>query len=96
MTFRSDIQYITHFKIIIMNLDVEDYLDEASERTLIAELNRRGYDLIEKKKVTKDKDEYILPEFKTREELKKFLYQAMGIREWHNKERLISEINELF
>lgn len=79
-----------------MNLDVEDYLDEASERTLIAELNRRGYDLIEKKKVTKDKDEYILPEFNTREELKKFIYQAMGIRQWHDKERLIAEINELF
>lgn len=79
-----------------MDIDIEDYLDEASERSLIDELNHRGYDIFEKMKASKNGDEYIIPKFKTREELKKFIYQAMDVRPWQNKDRLISEINDLF
>lgn len=72
-----------------IEVEIEDYLDEVDTKYLIKELKRR-------KKITDlDLNELDIPEFKTPELLLSYIKRLLHIRPWHDKERIISEINDL-
>ena len=76
---------------IDVDIDIEDYLDEVDDDDLIDELNSRGYNILKNKKTDIE-----IPEFKSRDELRKYLFELMGLRPWHDQARLLDEINDLF
>jgi hypothetical protein len=82
---------------ISVDVDIEDYLDECESKYLIRELNKRGFNIPEKDPYKKrNKKRYIFPEFETPEEVISFLKEAVGLKQFHDKKRLINEIEALF
>lgn len=77
-----------------IDVEIEDYLDEVDTKYLVRELEKR-----------RDIKEFIdtntlvnieLPEFRNRQELLKYIKKLLGLRLWHDKQRVISEIEDLF
>jgi len=84
---------------IEVDVDIEDYLDEVESKYLVKELNQRGFNIPEEIEVKKDnygKEIYSFPVFKTKEDLLRFVKEAIGLKPWHDKERVINEIKELY
>jgi hypothetical protein len=73
-----------------IDIDIEDYLDEVDTSSLIDELKRRKDEVTEK-----DWREMEVPVFKDGEAVLKYFKKRLGLREWHDKKRLIREIEEL-
>jgi hypothetical protein len=74
-----------------IDIEIEDYLDEVATKYLVQELKKRA----DFKPADLDLTTIEIPKFKTSEQLLKFIKQLLGLREWHTKERIISEINNL-
>jgi hypothetical protein len=74
-----------------IDVEIEDYLDEVSTRYLVQELRRR-HDF---KDYKFDIDQFEIPSFETPDALLKFLKRILGLREWHDKKRIIFEIEQL-
>lgn len=75
----------------LIDIEIEDYLDEVDTKYLVQELQKR-----------KDRKEYKikldlddLPDFKNSNEIFKYIRRVLGLREWHDKERVIDEIRNL-
>lgn len=83
---------------IEVDIDIEDYLDECSTNSLIRELNSRGVNILETRtdKHGSRMEEYIFPNFKTQDDVIKFLKKTLGLREFHSNERLLDEVKALF
>jgi len=82
---------------VSMNVDIDIDMSDIDDDDLIEELESRDYSC-EKVKVSKrDKyGDFVYPDFKNQIELQRFIKGALGLRDWHLKERVISEINDLF
>ena len=76
----------------LIEVDIEDYLDEVSDNYLIDELKRRGY-IISRKNLKIKNEQH---EFKTDNDLLNYLKDLMGLRRYHDNERLIYEIRLKF
>jgi hypothetical protein len=75
-------------------IDIEDYLDEASTRSLVSELKtRKGYETLEPKPEEIENLQW-LGKFNKLNRLEK-IKQILGLREFATKKEIINEINEL-
>ena len=85
---------------IEVDVEIEDYLDEVESKSLIKELERRGFKVPQKEgEIVKDiygNVHYNFPEFKSPEQLLGFIKEALGLKSWHDKKRLFSEIDNLY
>jgi hypothetical protein len=83
-----------------VDIDIEDYLDECESKYMVRELNKRGFKIPEKEgEVIKDlqgKEKYIFPDFKSPEHLLLFIKEAIGLKPWHDQQRVIDEIKNLY
>jgi hypothetical protein len=74
-----------------IDIEIEDYLDEVATKYLIQELKKRA----DFKPSDIDLTDIEIPKFKTSDQLLKFIKQLLGLREWHDKKRIIKEIEDL-
>lgn len=74
-----------------IDVEIEDYLDEVDTKYLVQELKKRK----DFKSIDLDLRDIEIPIFKTPEQLLKFIKLVLGLREWHDKKRIISEIESL-
>lgn len=82
---------------VSMNVDVDIDMSDFDDDVLIKELESRNYTCINVKVSRRDRyGEFVYPEFKNQKEIQNFIKGALGLRDWHTKERVISEIYELF
>jgi len=82
---------------VSMNVYVDIDMSHFNDDELIEELESREYDCTKVKVATRNKyGEFKFPEFKNQIELQRFIKATLGLKEWHTKERIVSEINELF
>ncbi|MDR0692556.1 MAG: hypothetical protein LBF69_05920 [Prevotellaceae bacterium] len=65
-----------------IEIDLDDYVDKISTEVLLDELKRRGKDIA------------AIHEFKTDTEKINYLKAIFGLREFHDKERLLEEIKQ--
>lgn len=79
-----------------IDVEIEDYLDEVRSEYLFRELKRRKdfSDLI-KDYNDELKPKYIIPDFKTSEQLLDFIKVVLKLQKWHDKKRIIQEIESL-
>lgn len=74
-----------------IDVDIEEYLDEVDTKYLVQELKKRkdwaSYKI--------DLDNIEIPKFKDSIQLLKYLKLILGLRTWHDKKRIISEIENL-
>jgi len=72
-----------------IDVEIEDYLGEIDTKYLVQELRKRkdvkGIQL----------DNIDIPVFETDDQLLKYLKKILGLREWHDKKRIIQEIENL-
>lgn len=73
-----------------IDIEIEEYLDEVDTKYLVQELEKR-HDL----KDYKINLDYEIPEFKDGTQLLKYIKKLLGLREFYDIERVISEIREL-
>jgi hypothetical protein len=74
-----------------IDIEIEDYLDEVDTKYLVQELQKRkDIDLS-----LFDLNNIDIPKFKTPEQLLSYLKRLLGLREWHDKKRIIQEIESL-
>jgi hypothetical protein len=74
-----------------IDIEIEDYLDEVDTKYLVRELNKReGFKITEF-----DLNKIEIPSFKTPELLLSYLKKILHLREWHDKKRIINEIESL-
>ncbi|HLD89430.1 MAG TPA: hypothetical protein VI911_00160 [Patescibacteria group bacterium] len=86
-----------------IDIDIEEYLDEVNTKYLVREcLRRHDFEKImeeERKTETvgflENPDKMILPEFKTSDQLLSYIKRLLGLRPWHDKKRIITEIENL-
>ena len=82
---------------VSMNVDVDIDMSDFDDDDLIEELESRDYACINTKVSKRNLDgEFVYPEFKNQIELQNFIKGVLGLKNWHTKERVISEIYELF
>lgn len=82
---------------VSMNIDVDIDMSDFDDDDLIEELESRDYAVINTKVSKRNRDgEFVYPEFKNQIELQNFIKGVLGLKNWHTKERVISEIYELF
>lgn len=82
---------------VSMNVDVDIDMSDFDDDDLIEELESRDYACINTKVSKRNRDgEFVYPEFKNQIELQNFIKGVLGLKNWHTKERVISEIYELF
>jgi len=74
-----------------IDIEIEDYLDEVDTKYLVQELQKRKD--CKEYKIKLDLD--YLPDFKNSNEIFKYIRRVLGLREWHDKERVIEEIRNL-
>jgi len=72
-----------------VDIDIDDYLDQASTDSLIYELESRSY-------VVDKEEDNSTPTFDTYMGLKKYVLELFGLKPYDSKDRLIQEINEIF
>lgn len=75
----------------LIDIEIEDYLDEVDTRYLVQELQKRK-DL---KNYKIKLDQFDLPDFKNSNDIFEYIKKVLGLREWHDKDRVIAEIREL-
>ncbi len=73
-----------------IDIEIEDYLDEVDTKYLVQELLKRK----DRNKYKLDMD-IDLPTFRDSNELLKHIKRLLGLREWHDKNRVITEIKDL-
>jgi len=74
-----------------IDVEIEDYLDEVDTKYLVQELKKR-----KDFKITElNLNDIEIPQFKTPELLLYYLKKLLHLREWHDKNRIIKEIQEL-
>lgn len=82
-----------------IDIEIEDYLDEVRTEYLVKEIARRKDAVEEIKKhkhlIIPGLDEFAIPDFKTPEQMLKYLKLVLHLKPWHDKKRIIQEINEL-
>jgi len=82
---------------VSMNVDVDIDMSDFDDDDLIEELESRDYTCVSVKVSKRDRyGEFVYPEFKDQIELQNFIKGVLGLKNWHTKERVISEISELF
>ena len=74
-----------------IDVEIEDYLDEVDTKYLVQELEKRD----DVKNYKLSIDHFQIPSFETPDELLRFLKIILDLREWHDKKRIISEIEQL-
>ena len=74
-----------------IDIEIKEYLDEVDTKYLVQELNKRK----DRNNYRIDIDDYDIPIFKDSEQLLKYIKRLLGLRQWHDKNRVISEIKEL-
>jgi hypothetical protein len=77
-----------------IDIDVEDYLDEVDTKYLVQELKKR-HDLTKYAVDFKDMYQPEIPKFKGPEQLLNYIKLILGLRIWHDKKRIIKEIEQL-
>jgi hypothetical protein len=82
-----------------IDIEIEEYLDEVRTEYLVDELLRRKdaiQKLLEHKelKIT-NINEIIIPEFKTSDDVLNHLKLILRLKSWHDKKRIITEIENL-
>jgi hypothetical protein len=70
---------------ISIEVDIEDYINEIESNDLIKELKKRG------KSIPSD-----VPIFSTREKHLRYIKWVLGLQPYHDNERVLAEIKELF
>jgi hypothetical protein len=82
-----------------IDVEIEDYLDEVNTRYLVEELLKRRNlsekDILELKQMKIGISEMAIPDFKTSEQLLNHIKIILGLRPWHDKKRIIQEIESL-
>jgi|GEM_PF-5109930 len=82
-----------------IEVEIEDYLDEVDTKYLVRELlQRNDYEKVlieENRKTALSINDIILPEFKTSDQILVYIKRLLGLKPWHDKDRIISEINNL-
>ena len=82
-----------------IEVEIEDYLDEVDTKYLVRELlQRNDYEKVlieENRKTELSINDIILPEFKTSDQILVYIKRLLGLKPWHDKDRIISEINNL-
>lgn len=74
-------------KTITVTVDADVCLDEFETKDLIEELDRRrGHERIET----------LQTGFSSKESMLKYIKSVVGLKKWHDNERLIQEIRDLF
>lgn len=74
-----------------IDVEIEEYLDEVSTKYLVQELEKR-HDL---KDYKIDLYNIEIPEFKNGMQLLSYIKKLLGLREFHDMDRIISEIKSL-
>lgn len=74
-----------------IDIEIEDYLDEVDTKYLVQELNKRK----DRGNYKIDIDDYDIPVFNNSGQLLNFIKRLLGLRQWHDINRVISEIKEL-
>ena len=74
-----------------IDVEIEEYLDEVDTKYLVQELKKRKNFKISEL----DLDNMDIPEFKTPELLLAYLKRILHLRQWHDKQRIIQEIEAL-
>lgn len=82
-----------------IDIEIEDYLDEVRTEYLFHEIKKRKdfkdfKDFI-KEYIDEEMPKYIIPEFKTSIEILDFIKLVLGLKKWHDKKRIINEIESL-
>jgi hypothetical protein len=79
-----------------IDIEIEDYLDEVRTEYLFKEIKKRKdfKDFI-KEYIDEEMPKYIIPEFKTSIEILDFIKLVLGLKKWHDKKRIINEIESL-
>ena len=79
-----------------IDIEIEEYLDEVRTESLFRELRKRKdfEDYIEDY-MNEDLPSYIIPDFETSEQVLNFVKRVLGLNSWHDKERIIKEIQSL-
>jgi hypothetical protein len=86
-----------------IDVEIEEYLDEVRTVILVRELVRRKHFEDELKKELQrtqtstkiNAENLTLPEFKNPEQLLFYIKRLLGLRQWSDKKRIISEIESL-
>ena len=73
-----------------IDIEIEDYLYEVDTKYLVQELQKRKD--VKNFKLPSDLD---MPEFDHPAQKLSYIKKLLGLREWHGKDRIISEIKEL-
>lgn len=82
---------------VSMNVDVDIDMSDFDDDDLIEELESRDYTCINVKVSKRDRyGEFVYPEFKNQLELQEFIKGALGLSSWHDKQRIMKEIDDLF
>lgn len=82
---------------VSMNVDVDIDMSDFDDDDLIEELESRDYACVNTKVSKRNSyGEFVYPEFKDQIELQNFIKGVLGLKNWHTKERVMSEISELF
>jgi hypothetical protein len=74
-----------------IDIEIEDYLDEVDTKYLVQELKKRK----DFKDFKFDIDQIEIPIFDTSTQLLSFIKKCLGLRQWHDKDRIINEIKSL-
>lgn len=75
-----------------IDIEIEDYLYEVDTKYLVNELRKRKDGI---NQLGLDPEEIEIPKFKTPDHKLRFIKLILGLRQWHDKERVISEIQSL-
>jgi len=82
-----------------IDIEIEYYLDEVRTEYLVNEIVKRKdavKELLKHKEIKiANIDEFTIPAFKTTDDVLNYIRIVLGLKKWHTKERIISEINNL-
>ena len=82
-----------------IDIEIEDYLDEVRTEYLVNEIVKRKDAVTEILKHKEIKianiDEFAIPSFNTSEDVLKYIRLVLSLKPWHDKKRIIQEIEQL-
>jgi hypothetical protein len=79
-----------------IDIEIEDYLDEVRTEYLFKELERRkDFPDFIKQYVQETTPKYIIPDFNLPEQVLDFIKITLRLKPWHDKARIIKEIEAL-
>lgn len=76
----------------LIDIEIEDYLDEVDTKYLVQELLKRKN---RKKYKSNPLDDLDIPNFNNPEQLLTYIKRLLKLRQWHDKKRIIAEIEQL-